>query len=154
MGYYVNGHGSIRIKAENLDACYQAFIALNDYPHKRGGSWSPEQGQTASWFSWMPQDLTTIPDALSMWQELGFSAEIEQPTGDLIVYAYDSKTGQEEIFAEAAAPFVVAGSEFYWTGEDGLLYQWSFDGVAFYVAEGYTSYGVPVPQQRLTTQKV
>lgn len=154
MGYYVQGHGSIRIKAENFDACYKALVALNDYPHKRGGTWSPGEGQVASWFSWMPQDLNTIPDTTTMFQELGFETTIDDVNGDLVIFAYDNKTGQEEIFAEAAAPFVVPGSEFYWTGEDGMLYQWSFDGVAFYVAEDYTSYGAPVPQQRLTAQKV
>lgn len=153
MGYYVNGHGSIRIKAENLDSCYKALVGLNDYDGKRGGTWGKE-GQIAAWFSWMPQDLSTIPDTKSMWEELGFSTEIDDSNGDLVIFAYDNKTGQEEIFAEAAAPFVVPGSEFYWTGEDGMMYRWSFDGVAFYVSEGYTSYGAPVPQQRLTAQKV
>lgn len=157
MGYYVQGHGRIHIKAENLDACYKALVALNDYPNKRGGTWSPGEGQVASWFSWMPQDLSTIPDTKSMFEELGFEtliSSLDDSNGDLVIFAYDNKTGQEEIFAEAAAPFVMPGSEFYWTGEDGFMYRWSFDGVAFYVAEGYTSYGAPVPQQRLTAQQV
>ena len=90
MGYYVSGHGSIRIKAENFDACHKALVALNDYPHKRGGTWNPEQGQIASWFSWMPQDLSTIPDTKSMWDELGFETAIDGSNGDLVIFAYDN----------------------------------------------------------------
>lgn len=126
MGYYVSGSGDVRIAKEKLEAAYEALMKLNDVPDskKNGGSYSGG-GRKASWFSWMPQDLTTIPDAKSVFDRLGFETQYEDD-GGLLVMSYDNKTGQEGVFLAAAAPFIKDESEFYWTGEDGIQYKWEF----------------------------
>jgi len=126
MGYYVSGSGDVRIAKEKLEAAYEALMNLNDVPSeaKNGGSFSGG-GRTASWFSWMPEDLRTIPDAKAVFDRLGFDTKYEDD-GGLLVMSYDNKTGQEGVFFAAVAPFITAESEFYWTGEDGIQYKWEF----------------------------
>lgn len=140
MGYEVRGHGSIVVKKENLDKCYEALMELNNAPDeaKNGGAWS-NGGYTARWFSWMPADLRTLPDTKAVFAELGFEVQDEE-NGDLRVYSYSSKTGQEEVFFSAAAPFIENGGEFYWEGEDGLLWKWEFRGGKMMFLDGVVEY--------------
>jgi len=139
MGYYVNGNGQLRIKAENLPAAYAALMALQDAPdeNKQGGSFSAKE--TRRWYSWMPEDLRTIPTVQDVFIELGFEVEVEGDTGDVLIGNYDSKMGQEEVFFAAAAPFIEDG-DYEWQGEDGAFWKWSFtDGKMFYLS-GRRSY--------------
>jgi hypothetical protein len=141
MGYYVNGNGALRIKSENLGKAYEALMALQDAPDKakRGGS-SGGSEAPRFWYSWMPEDLRTLPDTKSVFAELGFETRIEEPTGDLIINCYDSKTGQEEVFFAAAAPFIESG-DYEWTGEDGDFWAWEFEGGKMFVRYGKRTYG-------------
>lgn len=139
MGYYVNGNGELRIKAENLDKAYEALMALQDAPDgaKRGGSYSATERRY--WFSWMPEDLRTLPDTKAVFAELGFEVDSDE-NGDLLIRCYDNKTGQEDVFFAAAAPFIEDGSEFYWEGEDGLLWKWEFRGGKMMFLDGVVEY--------------
>jgi hypothetical protein len=141
MGYYVNGNGELRIKAENLNKAYEALMALQDAPDKakRGGS-SGGSEAPRFWYSWMPEDLRTLPDTQAVFAELGFETRIEEPTGDLIINCYDSKTGQEEVFFAAAAPFIESG-DYEWTGEDGDFWAWEFEDGKMFVRYGKRTYG-------------
>ena len=142
MGYYVSGGGNLVIKQENLAAAYEALMALNDAPDdaKRGGSWGGGgTGKTASWFSWMPSDLRTLPDTESVFRELGFVVSNDED-GNLIIGCYDNKTGQEEVFFAAAAPFIENG-EYEWTGEDGSFWEWEFIDGKMYQRDGTRQYG-------------
>lgn len=141
MGYYVNGGGHLKIKKENLDAAYEALMALQDAPAeaKRGGSYSGGK-QTASWFSWMPQDLREIPDTASVFERLGFEVEVDKDSGDIVIGYYDNKTGQEDVFFAAAAPFIEDG-EYEWTGEDDAFWLWKFEGGRMFVQNGIRQYG-------------
>ena len=91
MGYYVSGSGDVRIAKEKLEAAYEALMKLNDVPDskKNGGSFSGG-GRTASWFSWMPQDLTTIPDAKAVFDRLGFETQYEDDCGLLVMSYFTS----------------------------------------------------------------
>jgi hypothetical protein len=139
MGYYVNGNGELRIKSENLDKAYEAMMKLQDAPEdiRRGGAWS-NGGYTARWFSWMPSDLRTLPDAKAVFAELGFEVEDDQ-NDDLLIRCYDNKTGQEDLFFAAAAPFIENG-EYEWEGEDGEFWKWVFQDGKMFVAYGEKSY--------------
>lgn len=134
MGYYVNGSGELRIKNANLPAAYEALMALQDAPDedKNGGSWD-SSGKTHSWYSWMPENLRTIPTVQDVFRELGFEVEVEGESGDVLIGNYDSKMGQEEVFFAAAAPFIEDG-EYEWVGEDNEFWKWSFhDGKMFHL---------------------
>jgi len=139
MGYYISGNGNLRIKAENLGKAYEALMALNDAPDsaKRGGSYSGGK-QHSSWFSWMPADLRELVDTKAVFEQLGF--ELEQDNGDLLIRCYENKSGQEEVFFAAAAPFIEDG-EYEWTGEDGAFWEWTFVDGKMYQRDGIREYG-------------
>lgn len=139
MGYYVSGNGELRIKKDNLDKAYEALIALQSAPDeaKMGGSFGGDS-KPVRWFSWMPSDLRTLPDTKAVFAELGFEV-VDDENGDLLIRCYDSKTGQEEIFFAAAAPFIEDG-EYEWTGEDGAFWKWDFEGGKMSLYEGRRSY--------------
>jgi hypothetical protein len=150
MGYYVNGNGHLVIKKENLAAAYEALMALNDAPDdaKHGGSYSGGGvGKTASWFSWMPADLRELADTKAVFEALGF--ETMDSDGDLVITCYDNKSGQEEVFFAAAAPFIENGS-YEWTGEDSAFWEWEFIDGKMYQRDGVRGYGeafeVSVPE--------
>jgi hypothetical protein len=138
MGYYVSGNGELRIKAENLDKAYEALMALQGAPEKskRGGSYSANERRY--WFSWMPEDLRTLPDTKAVFVELGFEVDSDE-NGDLLIRCYDNKTGQEEVFFAAAAPFIEEG-EYEWQGEDGEFWKWSFHDAKMFLLTGARSY--------------
>jgi hypothetical protein len=140
MGYYVNGNGELRIKAENLGKAYEALMALQDAPDKakRGGS-SGGSEAPRFWYSWMPEDLRTLPDTKSVFAQLGFEV-VDDENGDLLIRCYDNKTGQEEVFFAAAAPFIEDG-DYEWAGEDNDFWAWEFTSGKMYVRYGRRTYG-------------
>ena len=140
MGYYVNGNGELRIKAENLGKAYEALMALQDAPPKakRGGS-SGGSEAPRFWYSWMPEDLRTLPDTKSVFAQLGFEV-VDDENGDLLIRCYDNKTGQEEVFFAAAAPFIESG-DYEWTGEDNDFWAWEFEDGKMFVRYGRRTYG-------------
>ena len=144
MGYYVNGNGELRIKKENLDKAYEALMALQDAPNKakRGGSSGGGQ-EPRFWYSWMPEDLRTLPDTKAVFAELGFEVRDDE-NGDLLISCYDSKTGQEDVFFAAAAPFIEDG-EYDWTGEDGEFWRWQFTDGKMFLLSGQRIYTHAAP---------
>lgn len=141
MGYYVSGNGALRIKAENLGKAYEALMALNDAPDKakRGGSSGGGQ-EPRFWYSWMPEDLRTLKDTKEVFDTLGFETTIDDSNGDLVITCYDNKTGQEDVFFAAAAPFIEDG-DYEWTGEDGDFWAWEFADGKMYSRRGSRTYG-------------
>jgi hypothetical protein len=143
MGYYVNGNGELRIKAENLAKAYEALMALQDAPDKakRGGSYSANERRY--WFSWMPEDLRTLTDTKAVFAELGFEVN-DNENGDLLISCYDNKTGQEDVFFAAAAPFIEDG-DYEWTGEDGEFWKWQFTDGKMFLLSGQRIYTHAAP---------
>ena len=145
MGYYVSGNGELRIKKENLDKAHDALMALQDAPPKakRGGSSGGDKAPRF-WYSWMPEDLRTLADTKAVFAELGFEVHEEVPTGDLIISCYDNKSGQEDVFFAAAAPFIEEG-EYDWTGEDGEFWRWEFRDGKMFLLSGQRIYTHSAP---------
>ena len=155
MGYYVNGNGELRIKKENLDKAYEALMALQDAPNKakRGGSSGGDKAPRF-WYSWMPEDLRTLPDTKAVFAELGFEVRDDE-NGDLLISCYDSKTGQEDVFFAAAAPFIEEG-EYDWTGEDGEFWRWQFTDGKMFLLSGQRIYthAAPVEVEKIHADQV
>jgi hypothetical protein len=143
MGYYVSGNGELRIKKENLDKAHDALMALQDAPDKakRGGSYSANERRF--WYSWMPEDLRTLTDTKAVFAELGFEVRDDE-NGDLLISCYDNKTGQEDVFFAAAAPFIEEG-EYDWTGEDGEFWRWQFTDGKMFLLSGQRIYTHSAP---------
>jgi SHS2 domain-containing protein len=142
MGYFVSGNGELRIKKENLAAAYDALMALQDAPPKakRGGSSGGDKAPRF-WYSWMPEDLRTLTDTKAVFAELGFEVRDDE-NGDLLISCYDNKTGQEDVFFAAAAPFIEDG-DYEWTGEDSDFWAWEFSDGKMYSRGGGRMYGNP-----------
>ena len=143
MGYYVSGNGELRIKKENLDKAHEALMALQDAPDKAksGGSYSANERRF--WYSWMPEDLRTLTDTKAVFAELGFEVRDDE-NGDLLISCYDNKTGQEDVFFAAAAPFIEEG-EYDWTGEDGEFWRWQFTDGKMFLLSGQRIYTHAAP---------
>jgi hypothetical protein len=140
MGYYVQTTGcSVFLPKARFADAYKALCDLNQHDElKSGGSYGGDKisagdprpdGMTyhpARWFSWMdadyPSKCTTMEQVL---QEVGFDPYFDY-AGNLEALSYDSKTGCEEIFLNALAPFMRNGSYINWRGEDGELYRYEF----------------------------
>lgn len=136
MGYYVtNMAGCIEIPNEKLDDAYAALVALNDrddlknggvYP---GNDWDKDKDRwnPNKWFSWMPYNW---PDkcktVAAVFKEMGFM-DVEECDGYLSISGYDDKTGAEEEFCRALAPFVKDGCFLDWVGEDHAMWRWKFN---------------------------
>jgi hypothetical protein len=124
MGYYVTCTDSnFVIPQENLGKAYEALCALNERDDlKTGGSWSGGK-KTEKWFAWMDPDYpSTCPDAESIFRELGFETDHDSKGGLCILY-YDNKSGSEDLFLEAVAPYADEGSYLVWRGEDGEMWR-------------------------------
>ena len=138
MGYWVNIiEGAVTIPKANLEEAYKRMCALNDNDAiKRGGQWGGEvssesprpEGMNyhpARWFSWMDADYpSTCADAKAILRELGF--ELEDRDGDLFIFGYDSKIGQEELFLDAISDLCTKDSFLVWRGEDGEMWRQEF----------------------------
>ena len=144
MGYYVSGNGELRIKKENLDKAHDALMALQDAPPKakRGGSSGGDKAPRF-WYSWMPEDLRTLPDTKAVFAELGFEVRDDE-NGDLLISCYDNKSGQEDVFFAAAAPFIEEG-DYEWTGEDGDFWKWEFRDGKMFLLSGQRIYTHAAP---------
>ena len=150
MGYYATGNGSIKIVGENIYEAYNAMVQLNKYDHlKGGGTYSPSY--TRRHFSWMPEDLSTIPTCGEMLQALGFELSIDGADGVIVATGYDSKVGDESIFIAAIAPWVEDESYFDWGGEEGDQWRWSFVKGEMFVQNGNIVWGTP---QKVTLLEV
>lgn len=130
MGYYVVlTDADFLIPKANEAAALAALKALNDPKNdakKQGGSYSGG-GKTESWYSWMDADYDKkVKSCAEVFELLGF--EVEESAEGLRLTGYDNKTGQEDLFLAAVAPYVRAGSFLDWRGEDGMLYRFTFDG--------------------------
>jgi len=124
MGYYVNGSGNVRIKKDDLGKAYEAMMALQERTDLMGGGAYAPNTPPRKFFAWMPEDLRTIPNAKDVFLSLGFEVQ-DEDDGGIIIFAYDSKIGDEKWFFAAAAPFM--SGEFEWTGEDGEKWKWMFE---------------------------
>jgi hypothetical protein len=150
MGYFVQGHGTLVLRPNTEHMAYKALCALNDLDDlKRGGSWGGENDSTTQrpeglnyhpgkWFSWMdanyPESCPTLQSVLEM---LGFGTTITHTLENNIhiTLTYDNKTGQEELFIQALAPFTIRG-EIEWRGEDGTLWKEVITAGKYKVLEG------------------
>lgn len=138
MGYYVTLNSTnAYIPNDKLDEAYTILCALNqDNSLKRGGRWprTEQDGpHSGVWFSWMDWDYPeTCKDAAAIIAQLGF--EFTEDGDGLWFYAYDNKTGAEDVFLAALAPVLASSDDeapqFVWQGEDGAAWrQIVIDGV-------------------------
>lgn len=149
MGYYVNiSETNAVIPAMNLDEAFRRLKLLNAPDmdvFKSGGSWGGgARGKTESWWSWMAKDYDkTATSAADILSQLGFDTTVTD--AGLSFSYYDSKTGDEDIFLYVIRDLFKPGSFIRWTGEDGAMWEHSFDGTDMLYREGGWTISYPVP---------
>jgi hypothetical protein len=125
MGYNVSTtETNWTIPADKVEDAYKAVCALNHDPNARkgGGSWGGGQ-RIEVWFSWMSANYDTeCKDLCEVMEMVGFDCGLEED-GTFYLGWYDSKTGDEDQFLAALAPFSTEGSYLVWQGEDGALWR-------------------------------
>lgn len=120
MGYYVVLEDS-DWRIPESEEVLNVLKDLNKLDHlKTGGSWEGGK-QTRRWFAWMPENYDeTVKSVAEVFNLLGFETDTESYDGEYVgLTYYNSKTGSEDIFIEAVAPFVADGSYLSWRGEEG-----------------------------------
>lgn len=139
MGYYISiTGGTVTIPKENVAKAYERMCALNDNDSiKRGGQWGGDFDKNsarpeglnyhpARWFSWMDANYPeTCADAKAILDMLGFESLYNE---DLVIFGYDSKAGQEDLFLEAISDLCTPDSHLIWRGEDGEMWKQEFGG--------------------------
>lgn len=156
MGYYVTlTDADFGIPEKNWDAAFEAVCELNKHDElKTGGRWSKGK-QEEVWFAWMDPDYPAkalaeyeekkLPHPLVwVFQQLGFdwelAPELHVEGDEFRLNSYDSKTGAEDHFLEAVAPFVRPDSWLEWRGEEGEMWRQEFDGKTVVTREGRVIY--------------
>lgn len=132
MGYYVHiEESNCMLPRKNYALAYWRMCALNDHDEwKRGGAYGKDEDGNPfknKWFAWMDENYPEIcKDARDVLVELGF--DMEETEDGLIIHAYDSKSGQEELFLAAISDLIVTahGDDepfIVWRGEDDMVWK-------------------------------
>lgn len=144
MSYYVSTlHCDAMIPDTLLNDAYKAMCALNAHHDKKlGGVTStyrtrttPEQSNSVSdnpnkWYSWMSWNYDEICNsAQEILEMLGFDTQING--SGLFLLGYDNKSGQENLFLAALAPYLVSAygngvATIDWRDEYGAEWRWAF----------------------------
>jgi len=122
MGYYIRIVDCSFTVPETPEVLAAIHEMDTKYDHiKRGGSYSAGNIEK-KWFSWMPEDLSTLKSVEAVLKALGFDCgtrAMSDGTKTVDIIGYDSKVGQEDLFLAVIAPFVSEGSFIEWIGEEG-----------------------------------
>jgi len=133
MGYYVHIEDSnCMLPKKHFDLAYWRMCDLNKHDElKRGGSFGKDADGNpleTKWFAWMDENYPeTCKTALEILEELGFEVEIVEDEG-IVIYGYDNKSGQEEIFLAAISDLLVQHKGdvrpfITWRGEDDMVWK-------------------------------
>lgn len=129
MGYYVEvTDGAVLFRNEVQGEVLRIWHDLNKPANnalKRGGRFGAS-GQTAYWYSWMPEDYDkTLLSVEAVLKALGFTTSVDD-NGDVWATGYSSKRGQEDLFFDRVSHLITG--YFRWVGEDDEVFAWRFDG--------------------------
>ena len=130
MGYCMNMQdSSFHIPKNNFSDALAAIKGVMNISDKMHGASYEGGKETCRWYSWVNTDAVlaaeTLQEAMHVWRwkpYIGDSGDIEG------ISFYGEKSGQDEVFFGAIAPFVKSGSYICMHGEDGALWRWYFDG--------------------------
>jgi hypothetical protein len=139
MGYYVQITSvDAKIPFDKTEAAYEAMVALNSKDEVKQLTFIKD-GEIVREFMRLDHDYPThLKSAAEILEALRFQVTVEE-TGDITIEGFDAKTGDEDAFIDALAPFIVSAydpdGEAYmeWRGEEGELWRQLFiDGKVKY----------------------
>lgn len=130
MGYEVTlQKAEFRILPEQFEEAIEAVKGLLDQPEKMGGLTYTHKGVTQRWYSFvdskMVEQAETITHAMRAFR---WHPVQEYNGGDVVDLEFlGGKLGDDKVFFEALAPFVVEGSYVQMEGDDGEVWRWCFE---------------------------
>ncbi|WIX93262.1 hypothetical protein [Amycolatopsis sp. DG1A-15b] len=144
MGYSVNLiKGEVVIPATRTDLALSAIHALNQHDDLKSGWTRIEHpdgtfGRRPHWAFTDAAEIAAAQTLPEMLRAFRYEAMTE-PDGE--VYGVEliggTRTAGDDVHLWGAlAPYVEAGGELIWLGEDDKLQRWSFDGSTMTVADG------------------
>lgn len=143
MGYVVQiTEGLAAVDGKRLDEALAAVKAINGLEHLKTGGTNQEYDKPADsrsvaqtpsrWFAWLEWNYDEVYDDLAeVLNHVGFDTYYEG--GDLVIAGYDRKSGAQDHFLAALAPYVVNPYDdtdpyLQWLGEDGSIWRTRFSG--------------------------
>lgn len=153
MGYYVTMTASnLRVPLRHEFVAVDTLKRLNWRNElKHGGCYRPGAEPIPAgphpdiWFSWMPWNYHELYDRLQPLLEcVGFFVQSED--GYLEIVGYDDKTGCENVFLQALAPFFDRTSgepSSEWSGEDNRAWRVTYADHGMEVQQAYQVWGDP-----------
>lgn len=130
MGYCMNMQDSSFYipKASFSDALAAIKGVMNNSDKMHGASYEGGK-ETCRWYSWVNTDAVlaaeTLQEAMCVWRWKPYVSD----SGDIEgISFFGEKSGQDEVFFRAIAPFVKSDSYICMHGEDGAHWRWYFDG--------------------------
>lgn len=128
MGYCISvGVPDFRIKASNTQKALEAIQSLH------GKETCPGRVRH---FSWVHEDFYKIDNFVEILNEWRWRAT-ENECGDITKLCFEGeKLGDDDLLFKAIGPFVEAGSQINFRGEDGYHWQYRFDGKTMKKYEG------------------
>lgn len=132
MGYYINiVESDIFIDSQDKEDAYKALCELNNHNEfKTGGSWPRVESDVPNssvWFAWMPWNYPETCETLEeILRELGFDV-IADEDGNIVELYYNDKSGNQDHFLKALAPYVRNNSYIIWQGEDHSVWRMVFE---------------------------
>ena len=138
MSFYIQSMGTLSIPLECVDAAWQAIKELNASDDGKSGGIGPakrirpedskslSQNPNAN-FAYLPWDydvqFTSLDDFL---KELGFES-VERTETNLVFGDFNAKSGDEEVFMKAIAPFVPGFQDMLWVREDLVTFKFQYE---------------------------
>jgi len=157
MGYYINLVSS-NFEIPETQAVLEALKSINSQDDiKRGGSFGEKR---QFWFSWMPENYdVTVTSVKEVFELLGFEVETneiistDKPWGTVKLIGYDNKTGQEDIFLQAVAPYVETYNHLEWRGESGEVWRDVVINGVMHRQQAKLVFDTPAPYDAILTYK-
>lgn len=122
MGYYVQIESCDFSVPETPEVLAAIHEMDTKYDHVKLGGCYTAGNIKKKWFSWMPEDLSTLKSVEAVLEALGFDCETStmfDGTKAVDIVGYSCKAGQEDLFLAVIAPFVSDESYIEWSGEEG-----------------------------------
>jgi len=144
MGYCMNMQdSSFHIPKASFSDALAAIKSVMNLSDKMHGESFERGAETSRWYSWVNTDAVlaseNLTEAMRVWRWMPYVSD----SGDIDGISFSGeKSGQDEVFFGAIAPFVEKDSYICMRGEDGALWRWYFDGARCLEQNGEVVYEV------------
>jgi hypothetical protein len=134
--------GNVVLRRDRHEDALAALRQLDLQSELKSGWHRDENGDRVPHWAFVSVDLQTVQSLSEALQAIRFLPNL-MPDGDIrgVTLEGDVRSrGDEYHLWSALAPFVVAGGEMDWCGEDGTVWRWAFDGRSLTIVPGQSTF--------------